>query len=371
MKNQAMNASLPRLIAYYLPQFHPIMENDEWWGPGFTEWTNTAKAKPLFPGHYQPHVPADLGFYDLRLPEARKAQADLARAYGIEGFCYYHYWFGNGRRLLERPFDEVLASGEPAFPFCLCWANDSWSGIWHGAPSRVLMEQKYPGPVDDERHFESLLPAFLDQRYMRVNGKPIFLLWRPLSLPDTKASVVRWQAMAKSAGLDGLYLIGIFRPGSAAPEDFGFDASIYNNNPPLRGWGTWKNPLQLVYYRLLRRLGVPTIYSFKQAMSHFLPDELPSTRYPSVINGWDNTPRSGVNGLSLTGPTPELYRLALEKSFTLTRATNKFKDGRLIFLKSWNEWAEGNHLEPDLRDGHSYLQVVLQVLDAERRQLLA
>jgi len=175
-----MSASLPRLIAYYLPQFHPIAENDQWWGPGFTEWTNTAKAKPLFPGHYQPHVPADLGFYDLRLPEARKAQADMARAYGIEGFCYYHYWFGNGRRLLERPFNEVLATGEPDYPFCLCWANDTWSGIWHGAPNRILMEQQYPGTADDEKHFETLIQAFRDRRYMRVNGRPYSYFGAPL-----------------------------------------------------------------------------------------------------------------------------------------------------------------------------------------------
>jgi len=164
-------------------------------------------------------------------------------------------------------------------------------------------------------------------------------------------------------------LIGIYRPGSAAPEDLGFDASIHNNNPPLRGWGTWQNPVQLLYYKLLRRLAIPTIYSYEEAMTYFLPNELPSTRYPSVINGWDNTPRSGDNGLALTKPSPQLYRLALEKSFALTQVASQFKDGRLIFLKSWNEWAEGNHLEPDLRDGHSYLQVVLEVLDAERRRL--
>ena len=146
-----------RAIALYLPQFHPIPENDAWWGSGFTEWTNTAKARPLFAGHHQPHVPADLGFYDLRLPETREAQAALARRYGIEGFCYYHYWFA-GRRILERPFDEVLASGKPDFPFCLCWANESWTGIWHGAPGRILIEQTYPGPADHAAHFSALRP---------------------------------------------------------------------------------------------------------------------------------------------------------------------------------------------------------------------
>ena len=162
-----------RLIAFYLPQFHPIPENDEWWGKGFTEWTNVAKARPLFRGHHQPLVPADLGFYDLRVPETREAQASLAREYGIEAFCYYHYWFA-GKRILERPFDEVLASGQPDFPFCLCWANQSWTGVWHGAPNKVLIEQTYPGQDDHRRHFEYLLPAFADRRYLRVEGKPVF-----------------------------------------------------------------------------------------------------------------------------------------------------------------------------------------------------
>ena len=141
-----------RLIAFYLPQFHPIPENDQWWGRGFTEWTNVGKARPLFRGHYQPRLPADLGYYDLRVPEVREAQAELARNAGIEGFCYYHYWFG-GKRLLERPFTEVINSGKPRFPFCLCWANQTWSGVWHGAPERVLIEQTYPGREDCVKHF--------------------------------------------------------------------------------------------------------------------------------------------------------------------------------------------------------------------------
>lgn len=356
---------MPRLIAYYLPQFHPIKENDGWWGKGFTEWTNTAKAKPRFAGHYQPHVPADLGFYDLRVAETRKAQADMARQYGIEAFCYYHYWFGNGKRLLERPFEEVLSSGEPDFPFCLCWANDTWSGIWHGAPNKILIQQEYPGEEDDIAHFKVLLKAFQDPRYVRVDGKPVFLIWRPHGFPNPAGAVRQYRKMAAEAGLPGLHLVGIHRVGMQAPEELGYDASVHNDTPPTRSWGTWKNPVQFAYNKWCRKRGVPTTFDFKKAMDVFVPDSLPSTRYPSVVNGWDNSPRSGVNGLVLTNPSPALYRDSLMKAMRLTRNRPSTPDGRLIFLKSWNEWAEGNHLEPDLRDGHSYLEAVAEALRSE------
>lgn len=164
-----------RVIAFYLPQFHPTPENDKWWGKGFTEWTNVGKAKPLFKGHYQPKVPADLGYYDLRVPETRREQAELARQYGIEGFCYWHYWFGNGRQLLQRPFQEVLASGEPDFPFCLAWANHSWEDKQFNKEggNKMLMEQLYPGDEDYIAHFNAVLPAFKDPRYIRVNGEAL------------------------------------------------------------------------------------------------------------------------------------------------------------------------------------------------------
>jgi lipopolysaccharide biosynthesis protein len=192
-----------RLIAYYLPQYHPIPENNAWWGAGFTEWTNVARARRLFPGHYQPHIPADLGFYDLRLPETRLAQAEMAQSHGIAGFCYYHYWFA-GRQLLERPFDEVLGSREPRLPFCLCWANDSWSGVWYGCPKQVLIEQTYPGIEDHRQHWTVLLRAFADDRYMRVDGKPLFLIYRPHYLPDPRRTTDTWRELAHRAGLAGL-----------------------------------------------------------------------------------------------------------------------------------------------------------------------
>jgi len=219
-----------RAIALYLPQFHPVPENDAWWGRGFTEWTNTAKAKPMFRGHAQPHVPADLGFYDLRVPETRAAQAALARRYGIEAFCYYHYWFA-GRRILERPFAEVLASGQPDFPFCLCWANQTWSGIWHGAPDRILIEQTYPGPADHEAHFSALRPAFADPRYLRVEGRPLFLVYKPEELPDPAASLALWRRLAEAAGLGGLHILGMTSAPAWNPTVAGFDGKVVEWDP--------------------------------------------------------------------------------------------------------------------------------------------
>jgi lipopolysaccharide biosynthesis protein len=346
-----------RLIAYYLPQFHPIPENDEWWGRGFTEWTNTAKAKPLFRGHYQPHIPADLGFYDLRLPETRAAQAELARAYGIEAFCYYHYWFG-GRRLLERPFNEVLASGEPDFPFCLCWANETWTGVWHGNPKQTLVEQTYPGLDDHRRHFDFLLQAFTDKRYVRVDGRPVFLVYRPTDLPDSRKTTDFWRELAARAGLRGLFLVGMHREASWDPKPHGFDAVVATRLPYMRRrWVSWEEPVAKIRSKILSMRGIPTIHDYASVMNSLIADPVPGIEsFPAVINNWDNTPRSGANGIVLHGATPALFRQLVRRAFEQMRDVPR--EHRLVFLKSWNEWAEGNHLEPDLRDGHGYLEVL-------------
>jgi|APLak6261673822_1056097.scaffolds.fasta_scaffold00019_16 lipopolysaccharide biosynthesis protein len=373
MEQQTTSSSKARLIALYLPQFHPIPENDEWWGKGFTEWTNTAKAKPLFRGHYQPHVPADLGFYDLRLPEARIAQAELAKTYGIEAFCYYHYWFG-GKRIIERPFNEVLESGKPDFPFCLCWANQTWTGIWHGAPNKILIEQTYPGMDDHRRHFDFLLRAFLDDRYIKVDGKPLFVIYNPRELPDSRKVTDFWRELAINAGLPGLYLVAEYR-GSKYwnPQEAGFDA-VYNLKFPSQGkWVPWSKPIQKIKNKYLELAHLPTIHQYKEIL-----DEITFNRqdildlnaryqlkdfdsYPCVIPNWDNTPRSGGNGVVLHESTPELFRTHLRDSLKVVHDLPS--ERRFVFIKSWNEWAEGNHLEPDLRFGHQYLQVVREELN--------
>ena len=223
------NRPLARVIAFYLPQFHPIPENDKWWGVGFTEWTNVSKAKPLFKGHYQPKIPSDLGFYDLRVSETQVAQAKMAADNGIEGFCYWHYWFA-GKRLLERPFNQVLKSGDPDFPFCLAWANYSWTGIWHGCPDRILIEQSYPGLKDYESHFKALVQAFHDPRYMKIEGKPIFIVYYPPGLPQPNRFTDYWNELALKNGLPGIYFLGI----TDKKWDYraqGFDGSITTGSP--------------------------------------------------------------------------------------------------------------------------------------------
>ena len=352
-----MGNSLARLIALYLPQFHPIPENDEWWGKGFTEWTNTAKAKPLFRGHYQPHVPADLGFYDLRMPETRAAQAELAREYGIEAFCYYHYWFA-GRRVIERPFNEVLTSGQPDFPFCLCWANQTWSGIWHGAPDRVLIEQTYPGFDDHRAHFEMLLPAFRDRRYVTVDGKPLFLIYRPREIPDIVRVTQFWRELAAQAGMKGLHLVGAHAVRN--PAEFGLDASTSWDLPQRRPWVSKRRPIKWLMSKYHEKAGKPTIYRYKDVISGIWPESAQGAEdYPCLIPNWDNTPRSGKNGLVLHDSTPELFRLHLRQ--VIERIRSRSHERNLVFIKSWNEWAEGNHLEPGPWFGHRYFFFFLWV----------
>jgi lipopolysaccharide biosynthesis protein len=360
---------ISRAIALYLPQFHPIPENDEWWGKGFTEWTNTAKAKPLFPGHYQPHIPSDLGFYDLRVPDVREQQAELARASGIEGFCYYHYWFA-GRQILERPFMEVLESGKPDFPFCVCWANETWSGIWHGTPDRVLIQQTYPGIADHTAHFQSLRPAFSDPRYIKVDGKPLFVVYKPQQILDCRSTLDLWRSLAIEAGLSGLHIVG-FGSQDWNPLESGFDAKIVSPLVKERPWISRRTPIKWLLAEFNKKRGRPTLRLYSDIVSeHILSlkrDKAAAagsySTYPCVVHAWDNTPRSGVNGVVLSGSTPEKFYDYIKNVLDLLDRSTP--DRSIVFLKSWNEWAEGNHIEPDMKYGHSYLDKIRASIKGE------
>lgn len=346
-----------RVIAFYLPQFHPVPENDGWWGPGFTEWTNVANARRLFHGHRQPRIPAHLGFYDLRVPETRAAQAQLAHEHGVEAFCYWHYWFA-GRRILERPFDEVLRSGEPDFPFCLGWANGSWTGIWHGNPGRVLIEQTYPGLDDHRAHFDILIEAFTDRRYVTVDGRPLLFLFRPRLIPDLARVIDVWRQRADHAGLPGLFIVGQQDEASWVPTDHGCDAYTASFLPPLR---PTRPRLRWAQRVVLRR---PTIYDYPAIRHRFVPERPGLDFLPSILPNWDNTPRSGRGGLVLRGTTPELFEEQVRA--ILATIADRPIDRRILFLKSWNEWAEGNYVEPDLEHSLGFLEALRRVIEPAR-----
>ena len=368
-----------RVLALYLPQFHPIPENDMWWGPGFTEWTNVAKAKPLFRGHRQPRLPADLSFYDLRVPETRVQQAEMARAAGIEAFCYWHYWFGNGRRILERPFEEVRDSGSPDFPFCLAWANQSWTGIWHGSPKSVLMEQVYPGPEDREQHFRWAQKAFDDHRYVRVDGKPLFVVYAPHDLPSTAEFIDHWRELAAQAGYPGLYFVAItdkygcgpdmyrnpmLDPFDAitplVPQDYLDSVGKATRNSDLRRRLRERNYGRFDRFKP-KGWARPTRIHFEDVVRHALKDMPEGERFlPSVLPGWDNTPRSKYRGVVYEGETPELFQEYLQRA--VDRVSTYRPEQRIVFLKAWNEWAEGNYVEPDAASGHAYLDAIRSVL---------
>ena len=349
-----------RLVAFYLPQFHPVAENDEWWGPGFTEWTNVVRSRPLFAGHRQPRVPADLGYYDLRVPEVRAAQAELAATYGIEAFCYWHYWFA-GRRMLERPFEEVLAGQEPALPFCLAWANEPWSRTWLGK-GEVLLPQEY-SPDDDVEHARWLARAFVDDRYLRVDGRPVFLIYRPRDLPEPERVLELIRAESDRAGAGTPLLLGL--NGWAKGFDFrrlGFDGTV-DFQPQLGDLPRYGDDrFRLDKLRRNLRLGVRSgrlkIYDYDDAVARMgrRRGRLAFPVVPSVFVGWDNTPRRGENGVIVTGATPERFGAALGTA--IDEVAGLPSDQRLVFVNAWNEWAEGNYLEPDLTWGHGFLEAV-------------
>lgn len=374
-----------RIIAYYLPQYHPTPENDEFWGKGFTEWTNVAKAKPLFKGHYQPQIPADLGFYDLRIPEVRKEQARLAKEAGVEGFCYWHYWFGNGRKTLDMPFDEVLKSGQPDFPFCLGWANHSWTTkSWEKGKSfsqdTMIFEQLYPGDEDYIAHFQDVLPAFRDERYITVEGKPLFVIFDPEAFKDVTHFMELWNKLAVENGLKGVYFVGrcdalpdmslskyrqidkLTGPRYQAMRDLGFDGinSVTLKYAEFKSMGF----IHKAVHSLLRKYFGGVVldkYKYDTIMSHFItPEDYEKDVYPQLIPRRDRSPRSGRGAMIYYNSTPEGFAKAAENAVKCVEGRDM--DHRLIFMNAWNEWGEGAYLEPDLKFGHKYIEALHEVL---------
>lgn len=375
-----------RPIAIHLPQFHPFKENDEWWGKGFTEWTNVTKAKPQFQGHYQPHLPADLGFYDLRLEEARLAQEALAKEYGVHGFCYYHYWF-NGQRLMHEPVDRKLNNPKEDLPFMLCWANENWSRTWDGKENEMLIQQKY-SLEDDRAHILHLLPYFQDERYIRIDGKPVFAVYRSAELPDPAATLRIWREEAAKVGLE-LYICRMDRwntPNGKDILDLGFDAAIdfqplspNLNNFRKKEYQDFRTKMD--NRSLIQRINNRSKYEINKLFCPKKNEKTPTNhidleryvnydlnhlsvdykRFPCVTPGWDNSARRKEAATVFINSSPELFQK------WIAGKKNNFQhfeheDENLLFINAWNEWAEGNHLEPDQKYGRAYLKALQEGL---------
>lgn len=343
-------SQLPRLIAFYLTQFHPTPENDAWWGKGFTEWTNVTKAKPLFDGHYQPHLPTDLGFYDLRLRATRHEQIRLAKEYGIDGFCYHYYWF-SGKRLLHEPLDDMLADPDSDMPFCLCWANENWTRRWDAAEHQILIAQRYL-PEDDLEFIKSLQPFFADPRYIRIDGRPFLIVYRPQHLPDAKRTLALWREYCRNAGIGEIHLCAALTHGNLDYAQYGFDSGV--EFPPhnlqcenLAGRFAFHEPFSgyAVDYA-----EVATTY-LERRYTH-------ANVFRGVFPAWDNTARTGNRAVIVLGSDPQNYEHWLAEAIRQTMQDFPGQD-RLVFINAWNEWAEGCHLEPDRKYGRAFLEATL------------
>jgi lipopolysaccharide biosynthesis protein len=345
-----------RLIAFYLPQYHPIPENDEWWGRGFTDWFNVSKAVPQFAGHYQPHLPGELGYYDLRVPDVQHRQVQLARKYGLHGFCFYYYWF-NGRRLLERPLDRFLADPETDYPFCLCWANENWTRRWDGRDGDILIGQVHT-KENDLAFIRDVEPILRHRNYIRIEGRPLLMVYRAQLMMDPAATTIRWREHCRKAGVGDPYLVAAQTFGFTDPREVGFDAAV--EFPPhscvvqeITGKVKFINPDF-----------TGKIHAYRDVASEMV--RRPAPAYPlfkTVFPGWDNEPRRPGRGLIYAFSTPDDYQQWLTEACRYA-ASDKALDKRIVFINAWNEWAEGAHLEPDRKYGYAYLDATSKALQA-------
>ena len=371
-----MNSKI-KFLSYYLPQYHPIPENDEWWGKGFTEWTNVTKAAPLFKWHKQPILPGELGFYDLRVPKVQEQQAKLALDYGIDGFIYYQYWFGEGKMLLEKPAEAMLKNKNIKLPFCFCWANETWKGVWHGLHNpKVLIEQKYGGEEDYTAYFNYLLPFFKDDRYIKIDNKPMFRLYKTQEIPDVEVFIEVFIKNAKAHGFSGIHFIATGYANSkqvlenenikgvVAVENFHklkfIDYYKYSRFTLIKKIET--KALQLLgFYDKVGYRKKPLVIDYKKGLKR-LKVVIPNKKYiPCVVPNWDNSARSGMQSMIFKNTSPKLFYQNLKihvKEFKKHKENPPF-----VVIKAWNEWAEGNYLEPDRKYGRKWLEAIKIIKD--------
>ena len=342
-----------KLIAFYLPQYHPIPENDEWWGKGFTEWTNVTKAQPQFDGHYQPRLPADLGFYDLRLRQIRHQQIALAKKYGIYGFCYHYYWF-SGTKLLEHPIEDMLSDSGSDMPFCICWANENWTRRWDAREHEILLGQKYL-PGDDEEFIKGLIPFFQDARYIRLCGAPLLIVYRPQQLPDSQKTTKSWRKYCEGVGIPKIHLCAALTHGNEEYIKYGFDSGVQfpPNNLKLPSLNT-----QLDFENRFRG----RIFNYFEIAESYLAQQYKDNLvFRTVFPSWDNTARRKDSSTVVLNSTPENYEYWLSATIKKTCENLRGSD-RLVFINAWNEWAEGCYLEPDMKFQKSFLDSTLRAI---------
>jgi lipopolysaccharide biosynthesis protein len=347
-----------RLIAFYLPQYHPVPENDRWWGTGFTDWVNVVKARPNFVGHYQPHLPGDLGFYDLRVEEVMEQQAELAKRYGIYGLCFLYYWFG-GKRLLEFPLERMLKSDKPNIPFCLCWANENWTRRCDGQEDQVLIAQQH-SDKDDVAVIRDIMRHMRHPNYIRINGKPLLLVYHAGLFGDIRRTTMTWRDLCQEEGIGEIYLAMVesfeHPTQDTHPSRYGFDASV--ECPPHHLWAPIKRP-----GKKLNQDYSGVVSDYREAVLRYLQKEIPGfTRFRTVVPGWDNTPRLQDYSHIFAHTSPGAYQAWLEAIVELTMEQN-FGEERVVFINAWNEWADGNYLEPDRLFGHGFLEATRNALE--------
>ena len=352
-----------KAIAFYLPQFHRIRENDEWWGEGFTEWTSVRSGRPQFGSHYQPHVPSALGYYDLGEADAFQEQAKLARSYGIHGFCFYYYWFG-GKVLLDLPLRHLLESGPSDFPFCLCWANENWTRRWDGKDHDILISQEH-SPEDDLAFIQHIEPILLSKNYIRVGGRPLLLVYRPSLLPDAAATIERWRSYFRKQGHGELHLVMVRSFTEGGLRTYGFDAMVqfppHTAATPITGLIQERDPSFAGH-----------VYDYWELKRTFIAElesaPLKPKLYAGVMPSWDNTARHGERATIWFDSSPESYYEWLSQVVAYTRRTVEVRD-RLVFINAWNEWAEGCHLEPDEKFGYAWLNATAMALKPSQGDL--
>lgn len=343
-----------RLIAFYLPQFHPIPENDSWWGKDFTEWTNVKKGRPNFVGHYQPRLPGDLGFYDLRDPDIMERQASLCKTYGVQGWCFYYYWFA-GKRLLDLPLNQMIANSRPDIPFCLCWANENWTKKWDGGDNAILIAQRH-SDEDDKVVIMDLIRYMRHPNYIRINGKPLLLIYRIALFPHIARTVEQWRQICRAQEIGEIYLVMVesWEVMGPNPATFGFDASV--EFPPHNmlfrpvappGW-------------LLNAEFAGTILDYREGVLRSIGSQTANfVRFRTVMPSWDNTARRQNTPHIFVNSSPGAYQAWLETALAMTSEERR-GDERIVFINAWNEWAEGAYLEPDQRYGYQFLEATLK-----------